>query len=392
MAYDNSLSFVYFGPTKIIFGSGSSTTELESEMSALGCSRAVVVTDPGIIKAGLLKKIIKTLGDKCVGVFSDVPQDTGIDVVNRGAAFAREKGADIVISIGGGSVIDTAKCMCILLTEGGDLANFEGIQLLTRPQTPHIVIPTTAGTGSEVTWIAVVFDKRKGQKILIVESYNTPRVAILDPQLTLTLPPLLTASTGMDAMTHAIEAMTSIDREPISAGMALHAIRLVSAYLPQCTQDGNNINARGQMQLAATMAGWAFCNSMVGLVHAMAHSIGAVSRIPHGVSCGILLPYCMDYNIDDGDPEAFKIYATVAQALGVSTRNDEPKRAAKAAVKEIFDLLKRIGHPLELSELGVKEADILKAADLSMADGAIVNNIRYVLGKDEVLGIYRRAL
>jgi aldehyde dehydrogenase (NAD+) len=392
MAHDNSLSFVYFGPTKIIFGSGSSTAELESEMSALGCSRAVVVTDPGIIKAGLSEKIIKTLGDKCVGVFSDVPQDTGIDVVNRGAAFAREKGADIVISIGGGSVIDTAKCMCILLTEGGDLANFEGIQLLTRPQTPHIVIPTTAGTGSEVTWIAVVFDKGKGQKILIVESYITPRVAILDPQLTLTLPPLLTASTGMDAMTHAIEAMTSIDREPISAGMALHAIRLVSTYLPQCTQDGNNINARGQMQLAATMAGWAFCNSMVGLVHAMAHSIGAVSHIPHGVSCGIMLPYCMDYNIDDGEPEAIKIYATVAQALGVSTRNDEPKRAAKAAVKEIFDLLKRIGHPLKLSEFGVKEADILKAADLSMADGAIVNNIRYVLGKDEVLGIYRRAL
>jgi aldehyde dehydrogenase (NAD+) len=392
MAHDNSLSFVYFGPTKIIFGSGSSTAELESEMSALGCSRAVVVTDPGIIKAGLSEKIIKTLGDKCVGVFSDVPQDTGIDVVNRGAAFAREKGADIVISIGGGSVIDTAKCMCILLTEGGDLADFEGIQLLTRPQTPHIVIPTTAGTGSEVTWIAVVFDKGKGQKILIVESYITPRVAILDPQLTLTLPPLLTASTGMDAMTHAIEAMTSIDREPISAGMALHAIRLVSTYLPQCTRDGNNINARGQMQLAATMAGWAFCNSMVGLVHAMAHSIGAVSHIPHGVSCGIMLPYCMDYNIDDGEPEAIKIYATVAQALGVSTRNDEPKRAAKAAVKEIFDLLKRIGHPLKLSEFGVKEADILKAADLSMADGAIVNNIRYVLGKDEVLGIYRRAL
>src|SRR5665647_1105756 len=230
MAYANSLSFVYVGPTKIIFGSGSSTAELESEMSALGCSRAVVVTDPGIINAGLSEKIIKTLGDKCVGVFSDVPQDTGIDVVNRGAAFAREKGADIVISIGGGSVIDTAKCMCILLTEGGDLANFEGIQLLTRPQTPHIVIPTTAGTGSEVTWIAVVFDKRKGQKILIVESYNTPRVAILDPQLTLTLPPLLTVSTGMDAMTHAIEAMTSIGREPISTGMALHAIRLVSTY------------------------------------------------------------------------------------------------------------------------------------------------------------------
>ncbi len=392
MAYDSSLSFVYFGPTKVIFGSGSSTAELESEMSALGCSRAVVVTDPGIIKAGLSEKIIKTLGDKCVGVFSDVPQDTGIDVVNRGAAFAREKCADIIISIGGGSVIDTAKCMCILLTEGGSLANYEGIQLLTRPQTPHIVIPTTAGTGSEVTWAAVIYDKNKGQKILIVESYNAPRAAILDPQLTLKLPPLLTASTGMDAMTHAIEAVTSMQREPIADAMAMHAIRLLSNYLPVCIKDGSNLQARGQVQLAATMAGWAFGNAMVGLVHAMAHSIGAVARVPHGVSCGIMLPYCMDYNIDDGEPETIAIYATIAQALGVSTRNDEPKVAAKAAVKEMFDLLKRIGHPLKLSEFGAKEADIIKAADLSMADGSIVNNIRYVSGKDEVLEIYRKAL
>ena len=392
MVYDDSLSFVYFGPTKIIFGSGSSTSELESEMSALGCSRAVVVTDQGIIKAGLSEKIIKTLGEKCVGIFSDVPQDTGIDVVNRGAAFARGKGADIVISIGGGSVIDTAKCICILLTEGGSLANYEGIQLLTRPQTPHIVIPTTAGTGSEVTWIAVVYDKDKGQKILIVESYNAPRAAILDPQLTLGLPPLLTASTGMDAMTHAIEAMTSTQREPIADAMALHAIRLLSDYLPVCIKDGGNIRARGQVQMAATMAGWAFGNAMVGLVHAMAHSIGAVARVPHGVSCGIMLPYCMDYNIGDGEPEAIAIYAAIAQALGVSKRGDEPRSAAMAAVHEIFDLLRKIGHPLKLSELGVKEEDIIKAADLSIADGAIVNNIRYVTGKDEVLEIYRRAL
>lgn len=392
MVYDDSLSFVYFGPTKIIFGSGSSTSELESEMSALGCSRAVVVTDQGIIKAGLSEKIIKTLGEKCVGVFSDVPQDTGIDVVNRGAAFAREKGADMVISVGGGSVIDTAKCICILLTEGGSLANYEGIQLLTRPQTPHIVIPTTAGTGSEVTWIAVVYDKDKGQKILIVESYNAPRAAILDPQLTLGLPPLLTASTGMDAMTHAIEAMTSMQREPIADAMALHAIRLLSDYLPVCIKDGGNIRARGQVQMAATMAGWAFGNAMVGLVHAMAHSIGAVARVPHGVSCGIMLPYCMKYNIGDGEPETVAIYAAIAQALGVSKRDDEPGSAAMAAVQEIFDLLRKIGHPLKLSELGVTEEDIIKAADLSIADGAIVNNIRYVTGKDEVLEIYRRAL
>lgn len=392
MVYDECLSFVYFGPTKVVFGSGSSSAELESEISALGCSRAVVVTDQGVIKAGLLEKITQTLGHKCVGVFSDVPQDTGVEVVNRGAAFAREKDADSVISVGGGSVIDTAKCMCILLTEGGSLADYEGIQLLTRPQTPHIVIPTTAGTGSEVTWMAVIFDKSKGQKILIVETHNTPRVAILDPQLTLKLPPLLTASTGMDAMTHAIEAMTSMQREPIADAMALHAIRLLSAYLPQCIQDGGNINARGQVQLAATMAGWSFGNAMVGLVHAMAHSIGAVARVPHGVSCGIMLPYCMNFNIEGGEPEAIALYALIAQALGVSKRDDEPRGAAIAAVKEIFEFLKKIGHPLKLSEFGVKEEDIIKAADLSIADGAIVNNLRCVLGSDEVLEIYRRAL
>jgi alcohol dehydrogenase class IV len=391
MAYDQDLSFVYFGTTKIIFGSGSSTSEVESEMNALKCSRAIVVTDQGIIKAGLLDKITKSLGAKCVGVFSDVPQDTGLDVVDRAAAFAREKGADIVISVGGGSVIDTAKCMCILLTEGGSLADFEGIQLLTRLQTPHIAIPTTAGTGSEVTWVAVIYDKSKGQKILIVESYNAPRAAILDPQLTLKLPPLLTASTGMDAMTHAVEAMTSVQREPVADALALHAIRLLSANLPLCIKDGSNIAARGQVQLAATMAGWAFGNAMVGLVHAMAHSIGAVARVPHGVACGLLLPYCMDFNIADDQPEAIDIYAQIAQALGVSKRDDDPKAAARAAVAEIFDFLQRIGHPLKLSACGAKENDIIKAAELSMADGAIVNNIRCVLGSDEVLAIYRKA-
>jgi aldehyde dehydrogenase (NAD+) len=388
MVYDQDLSFVYFGPTKIIFGNGSSTQEVEPEMSALGCSRAVVVTDQGIIRAGLLEKIIVGLGAKCVGVYSDIPQDTGIDVVDRAAAFARGKGADIVVSVGGGSVIDTAKGMCILLTEGGSLSDFEGIQLLTRPQTPHIVIPTTAGTGSEVTWAAVIYDKRKGQKILIVESFIAPRVAILDPTLTAKLPPLLTASTGMDAFCHAVEAMTSRQREPIADAMALHAIRLLYRYLPQCVQNGNDLEARGQVQLAATMAGWAFGNALVGLVHAMAHSIGAVARIPHGISNGILLPHCMAYNLSD----AQEFYAEIAKVLGVTEKGSTTGQAAQAAVENVFAFTQKIGHPQKLSEFGVKEKDIAKAAELSMSDGSIINNIRFVAGANEVLEIYRKAL
>ena len=297
MAYDQDLAFVYFGPTKIVFGVGR-RVDVEMEMAGLGCSRALVVTDPGVMKAGLVEGVVKALGDRCVGVWSEVPQDTGVGIVNRAAAFAREAGADCVVSVGGGSVIDTGKGVCILLTEGGSLENFEGIQLLTRPQTPHIVIPTTAGTGSEVTCMAVILDERKGQKILIVEYFNTPRIAILDPKMTQKLPPLLTASTGMDAMTHAVEALQSLQREPIADGLAMQAIRLLYRHLPVCAKNGEDLAARGQVQLAATMAGWAFGNAMVGLVHAMAHSLGAIARVPHGIANGILLPHVMAFNLE----------------------------------------------------------------------------------------------
>ncbi len=386
MAYDRDLSFVYFGPTKVVFGAGSAG-DCEMEMSGLGCCRALVVTDPGVMKAGLVEGVLKALGEKCVGVFSDVPQDTGVGVVNRAAAFARGKGADCVVSVGGGSVIDTGKVVCILLTEGGGIENFEGIQLLTRPQTPHIVIPTTAGTGSEVTNMAVILDERKGQKILIVESFNTPRIAILDPRMTEKLPPLLTASTGMDAMTHAVEALQSMQREPIADGLAMHAIRLISRYLPVCTERGTDLAARGQVQLAATMAGWAFGNAMVGLVHAMAHSLGAVARVPHGIANGILLPQVMEFNRDD----AVEGYAMVAEALGVREKGMAEGEAAAAASEAVRSFLGRIGHPVRLSAVGVKDEDLVKAAALSLSDGAIVNNPRPVLDAEEVLAVYRAA-
>jgi len=386
MAYDRDLSFVYFGPTKVVFGARTAR-DCGVEMAGLGCRRALVVTDPGVMKAGLVEGVRKALGERCVGVWSDVPQDTGIGVVNRAAAFAREKGADCVVSVGGGSVIDTGKGICILLTEGGGLENFEGIQLLTRPQTPHIVIPTTAGTGSEVTCAAVILDERKGQKMLIVEYFNTPRIAILDPKMTEKLPPGLTASTGMDAMTHAVEALQSLQREPIADGLAMQAIRLLYRDLPVCTGNGADLTARGQVQLAATMAGWAFGNAMVGLVHAMAHSLGAVARTPHGIANGILLPHVMAFNRDD----AAESYAMVAEALGVRERGMGERGAAEAAIEAIRSFLERIGHPVRLSEVGVTEEDLAKAATLSLSDGAIVNNARPVMDEEEVLALYRAA-
>jgi alcohol dehydrogenase class IV len=235
--------------------------------------------------------------------------------------------------------------------------------------------------------MAVILDERKKQKILIVEYFNTPRIAILDPKMTEKLPPLLTVSTGMDAMTHAVEALQSVQREPIADGLAMQAIRLLHRYLPVCAENGGDLAARGQVQLAATMAGWAFGNAMVGLVHAMAHSLGAIARVPHGIANGILLPHVMAFNRDD----AVEGYAMVAEALGVREKGMDERGAAGAAIVEMDALLRRIGHPLRLSEAGVKEEDLRKAATLSLSDGAIVNNPRMVLDEEEVIAVYRAA-
>ena len=387
MRYDSDLSFNYFGPTKIIFGIDASK-DVEIEMSSLGGTKAVVVTDQGIMKAGLIDHIVKALGSKCVGVFSDVPQDTGVEVVDAGASFAKKNGADIVVSVGGGSVIDTAKGMCILLTEGGTLRDFNGVQLLSRPQTPHVAIPTTAGTGSEVTNVAVIMDKEMGQKRLVVENFNVPRLAILDPIMTAKLPKLMTAGTGMDAMTHAVEALHAMPHEPITDGLALHAIRLLHRYLPICVENGNDLVARGQVQIAATIAGWAFGIAGVGNVHALAHSIGAVAHVPHGIANGILLADCMEFNIESC-PEA---YALVAEACGVREKGMDDMDAARAAITAVRQFSKKIGHPQRLSEMKVKEDDIVKAAEMSLGDGAILNNPRLVLEASEMLEIYRKVL
>jgi aldehyde dehydrogenase (NAD+) len=387
MAYDSELSFNYFGPTKIVFGVDSSK-DVEIEMSSLGGTKAVVVTDKGIINAGLIDHIVKALGKKCAGVFSDVPQDTGVEVVDAGAAFAKKNGADLVVSVGGGSVIDTAKGMCILLTEGGNLRDFNGVQLLSRPQTPHVVIPTTAGTGSEVTNVAVIMDKEMGQKRLVVENFNVPRLAILDPKMTVKLPKLMTAGTGMDAMTHAVESLHALPHEPITDALGIHAIRMLYKFLPVCVENGTDLLARGQVQIAATIAGWAFGIAGVGNVHALAHSIGAVAHVPHGIANGILLADCMEFNLESC-PEA---YAMVAEAFGIRDKGMDDMDAAKAAIAAMREFTKKISHPQRLSEFKVKEDDIIKAAELSLGDGAIVNNPRLVLDASEMLDIFKKVL
>ncbi len=385
MTYDTDLSFNYLSPTKVVFGNGM-LSELPMEITALG-KKAFLVSDEGLAAAGLVEAARKVMGSLLAGTFCEVPQDSGMEVVDRGAEAAKSSGADVVVSLGGGSVIDTAKGMCILMTEGGSMRDFQGMQMLTRPQTPHIVIPTTAGTGSEVTAGAVILDKQQGQKIINFEYHNIPRVAILDPQLTRNLPPDMTASTGMDAMTHAVESYTAQQRNPISDAAALHAIRLIAQYLPRAVENGNDLVARGQMQVAALLAGWAFSNSMVGLVHAMAHSLGAVCRLPHGLSNAILLPHVMAYNLE----EIPNLTADIARALGVNLSGLAPKEAGEAGIGEMKKLLATIGIPTSLKAAGIDETKLDECSELSMSDGSIIYNAKMIFESEDVRRIYQQA-
>ena len=386
MSYSRDLSFIYYNPTKIIFGEGS-IKEIGIEVETLGGTRAVVVTDRGVVEAGLAGEVEEALGRKYVGTFDGAVQDSGFHIVNEGAKFAREAGADTIVSVGGGSSIDTAKGISILLKEGGQMQDYSGFQLLSRPQTPHIAVPTTAGTGSEVTYAAVVKDWENNEKILFCDNHIIPRVAILDPLLTAGLPPPLTASTGIDALTHAIEALHALQAEPIADAMALQAIRLITAYLPRCVANGDDLFARGQQQIAALMAGVAFSNAQLGLVHAMAHSLGALFNVPHGLANSLLLPHVMLYNLES----CAERYLLVAEAMGLATAGLDEEGAARLAVNAVQELTRKIGLPQRLREAGVPEEGLAEAAELSLSDGSIIYNPRPVFEADEVLALFREA-
>ena len=386
MTYTRELSFEYNNPTRIVFGENSHR-DIGLEVDRLGCKNALVVTDMGVAATGLVEMVIERLGNRYAGTFDRCIQDSGIHIVNEGTSMAKELGADSLISIGGGSVIDTAKGMAIVINEGGKLEDYAGIQMLSRPQTPHIVMPTTAGTGSEATWVAVIKNWDENRKDLYCDYHIIPQTAILDPILTIGLPPQLTASTGLDALTHAVEAIHALQREPIADAMALHAIRLINDNLALCVEDGSNLVARGQQQIAATMAGIAFGNAQLGLVHAMAHSVGALFNIPHGIANSILLPHVIRFNLDECPDR----YALVAEAMKLLSPGMSDQEAGLACAEAIFNLSGNLNLPQKLSAVGVPENGLLKAAELSMSDGAIIYNPRMVAGPEEILSVYRNA-
>ncbi len=375
--------YIYNCPTKINAGHGS-LASVAKEVVDLGGTRVLLMTDAGIVKAGLAKLAQDALSDFCVGVFDNIPQDTDLETVDAATAMARQLKVDCIVSVGGGSVIDTGKAVCVTLKNGGCCNDNISWARLNEPQTPHIVIPTTSGTGSEVTWAAVIKSKAAGRKSYIIESRIAPNVAILDPRFAMTLPPGLTASTAMDALTHAVEALTTITTNPISDGHALHAIRLIRENLPIAIKDGKNEAARMNLQAAATMAGYAFTISFVGLAHSMAHTVGMLYNVPHGVACGIMLPKVMRFNVDHATDKL----AMIALQLGVNTFGMDKRKAALAAADEVENLMKSVGHPMRLRDLGVPEDGLEACCMHAAGDPVTLYNARPVGSPQEILEIY----
>jgi 1,3-propanediol dehydrogenase/alcohol dehydrogenase len=345
---------LFVSPSKILYGEGS--LNKAGEEAALFGEKVMIVTGKNSCKKfGILDKLIKILEDAQlkVVVFDKVESDPSIDTVEEGLVIARKENCDSIIAIGGGSPIDAAKAIAIMLTNKGDLASYQKQKPSVKCK-PLIAIPTTAGTGSEVSKFLVITDTVNKIKMLIGGENCVPEVAILDPLVTLTMPPKVTGTTGIDALTHAIEAFISTKAQPLTNVFALKAINLISQNLVKAMKNGDNLEARSNMLLGQMYAGLAFSNASVALVHSMSRPLGAYFGIPHGMANAILLPKVMEFN-RSACPEKF---AEVAKAMGENIDNLTIREASMKAIQAIINLYDDTALPKTLSVIGVTKDKI----------------------------------
>lgn len=387
--------YEFYNPVKIVSGHNS-IENLPFELEQLGVKRPFIITENYIYSIGLVDLVLQCLRDSNVGIgslFKDVPPDSSNIIVNEAASIFRENSCDCIIAIGGGSVIDTAKGVNIVVTEEtNDLIDLMGSEILKKNMKPLIVIPTTSGTGSEATLVAVIANTEKNVKMTFNSYKLVPNVAILDPAMTLTLPPKLTATTGIDSLTHAIEAYTSLQKNPISDAFAISSISFIKENLIEAVKNGNNKAARLGMANASLIAGIAFSNSMVGIVHAIGHAIGGVAHVPHGIAMTILLPYGMKYNL----PKVEKYYSELLLYLTDADEycNTPKDQRALKAIQVIQDLtlnLKELSSiPITLKEAGVKKELFENIARTALNDGSISYNPRQA-NYDDIIDILNAA-
>lgn len=368
--------------TKILSGK-LAINNIPAELKFLNAQRPLLISDEILNKIGTAKKVKDAINTdnkiKVKAEYTQVPPDSDLEVVNKIAKIYKEQKCDSIVAVGGGSVIDTAKGVRMLLSQNKeDINELMGNEILNYGKhIPFIVVPTTSGTGSEVTLVAVIEDKIKNLKMEFISYFLLPDVAVLDPEMTMTLPKKATASTGIDALCHAIEAYTCIQKNPLSDAYAISAIKIIMDNIEIAVKNGENKKARLSMANASLMAGISFSNSMVGLVHAIGHSIGAVSKVPHGDAISILLPYVMEYNFDVVKEE----YAKIAlYTLPEECINRSEEERAVLLIGKVKSLIKKLneetGLPKRLKDVKINRNDFEKIAQMSINDGAIIVNTK----------------
>jgi alcohol dehydrogenase class IV len=391
MANSGERPFEFRVPGTIHVGIGSHE-RVAAEAARIGGGKVLVVTDGNVRATPLAGAVIEQLTGAGLlrGVFSDIPGEPTTTEVERGLAALRAAGADTVVAVGGGSVIDTAKAVAVMATNGGSIVDYKGPNKLQRPKLPLVAVNTTAGTGSEVTRFAIITDPVTSVKMLLADPRLIPDVAIDDPLLTVTCPPLITASTGLDALTHAIESYISLRATPLSEVLALSAIRRIGQSLRAAFRNGEDLRARTAMHIASLEAGMSFSNASVALVHGMARPIGAYFHKAHGISNAVLLPHVMAWSI----PGAPARFAQIANALGVEAAGPSEIVASQRAVSEVRALCRDLEIP-GLSGLGIKPDKLMALAPTMAQDaldsGSPGNNPR-VPTVEEIVALYRQAL
>ncbi len=381
--------FGFYIPTVTLMGVGAHK-ELGAQIKALGGTKPLICTDKGITHSGITEKIVELIrreaGVEPVVFDEAIPNPTDKNV-NDGLKVFKDNKCDMIISLGGGSSHDCGKGIGILAANGGNIRDYEGVDKSTKPMPPFIAINTTAGTGSEMTRFCIITDTSRKVKMAIIDWRVTPNVAINDPLLMAGMPPSLTAATGMDALTHAVEAYVSTIATPVTDACALQAITLIGKHLRAAVANGADMEARDKMAYAEYLAGMAFNNASLGHVHAMAHQLGGFYDLPHGVCNAILLPHVQQFNMI----AKMSRFADIARAMGEPVDGLSEREAAKRALEAIRALSSDVGIPSGLKELGVKEEDLPLMAENAQKDACGFTNPRCPKLVD-VIEIYRSAL
>lgn len=365
--------FTYELPTEIAFGVHA-VNELPKWINTLKGSKVFIVSDPGVVQAGILDKVTSPLAESHISfqTFTEVDREPDVKTIEIATAEAKAFGADLVIGVGGGSAQDAAKAVAVMVNNEGKITQYAGLNNIPNPGVPIICIPTTAGTGSEVTIWTVISEKDNHRKFGIGGKYLAPTLALCDPALTLSLPGPMTAATGVDALTHALESFVNKATQPISEALSRESMRLIAKSLRKAVAQGDNLEARYDMLLASTIAAMAFNPTRLGLAHALCMPLGGKFKVPHGIANAILLPQVMQFNLV-GNLERFK---EIAEIFGENTAGLPLREAAELSVKAIKKLNQDIGIPAGFSEYGVTENDLDYIAKEGMESGNVLVNPR----------------